>query len=402
MVIEPFNYQKRTNIEEHNQIVDKLNEVIDAVNNIDPNPSEFEQRIDALELSAINQQNAIEGIHTRDSLQDTAIQRAEDNVSQLERNVAGVNETVSGLTGQVRQLETDTTNLDGRVTDLNGRLTTLAGNQTALEGRVDSINTEVGQLSTEVGGLETGKVNVAQGTENAGKFLSIDDAGNVTPANVVSGEQWIQWATYEQDSWSENDISVSFRKEEALGNFDIKIKYEVFAKDIEGMGMLSMKPVGGSVLNSMQFEAYADGDIAWGISGYQSGLNVVHPSNLEAFRIVFYYMLVPRVGSSLQISVVTDGSLTLSKVSGQAYNKQAMTFVSSSTWQLESGYGYNSVLSFMIPTHVYLNGTETDNWTVTGIDSTNDGGCILRINIPNSTSADTVTVRAYRLPYLYY
>ena len=179
MAIEPFNYQKRTNIEEHNQIVDKLNEVVDAVNNIDPNPSEFEQRIDALELSAINQQNAIEGIHTRDALQDTAIQRTEDNVSQLERNVAGVTESVSGLTGQVTQLETDTTNLDGRVTDLNGRLTTLAGNQTALEGRVDSINTEVGQLSTEVGGLETGKVNVAQGSENDGKYLRVGPDGNV-------------------------------------------------------------------------------------------------------------------------------------------------------------------------------------------------------------------------------
>lgn len=188
MVIEPFNYQKRTNIEEHNQIVDKLNEVVDAVNNIDPNPSEFEQRIDALELSAINQQNAIEGIHTRDALQDTAIQRAEDNVSQLERNVAGVNENVSGLTGRVGQLETDTTNLDGRVTDLNGRLTTLAGNQTALEGRVDSINTEVGQLSTEVGGLETGKVNVAQGAENNGKYLGVGADGNVTLKDIVIPE----------------------------------------------------------------------------------------------------------------------------------------------------------------------------------------------------------------------
>lgn len=212
MVIEPFNYQKRTNIEEHNQIVDKLNEVVDAVNNIDPNPSEFEQRIDALELSAINQQNAIEGIHTRDALQDTAIKRAEDNVSALETDVSEIGnrigtvesqnlqqdsaiatlgqrvgateDNVTGLTGRVGQLETDTTNLDGKVTDLNGRLTTLAGNQTALEGRVDSINTEVGQLSTEVGGLQTGKVNVAQGTEKAGMYMVVDSSGNVTPKKL--------------------------------------------------------------------------------------------------------------------------------------------------------------------------------------------------------------------------
>ena len=212
MAIEPFNYQKRTNIEEHNQIVDKLNEVVDAVNNIDPNPSEFEQRIDALEQSAINQQNAIDGIHTRDALQDTAIQRAEDNVSALETDVSEIGnrvgtvetqnlqqdsaiatlgqrvgateDNVTGLTGRVGQLETDTTNLDGRVTDIDGRLTTLAGNYTTLGGRVDSINTEVGQLSTEVGGLETGKVDVAQGTENAGKYLTVGPDGNVALGDI--------------------------------------------------------------------------------------------------------------------------------------------------------------------------------------------------------------------------
>lgn len=216
MGIEPFNYQKRTNIEEHNQIVDKLNEVIDAVNNISPEPSEFEQRIDALELSAINQQNAIEGIHTRDALQDTAIQRAEDNVSALGTDVSEIGtridtvegrnlqqdsaiatlgqrvgateDNVTGLTGRVGQLETDTTNLDGRVTDIDGRLTTLAGNYTTLGGRVDSIDTEVGQLSTEVGGLETGKVNVAQGTENNGKYLGVGEDGNVTLKEIVIPE----------------------------------------------------------------------------------------------------------------------------------------------------------------------------------------------------------------------
>ena len=216
MGIEPFNYQKRTNIEEHNQIVDKLNEVIDAVNNISPEPSEFEQRIDALELSAINQQNAIEGIHTRDALQDTAIQRAEDNVSALGTDVSEIGtridtvegqnlqqdsaiatlgqrvgateDNVTGLTGRVGQLETDTTNLDGRVTDIDGRLNTLAENYTALGGRVDSTDSEVGQLSTKVANLETGKVGVAQGTENNGKYLGVGADGNVTLKEIVIPE----------------------------------------------------------------------------------------------------------------------------------------------------------------------------------------------------------------------
>ena len=219
MAIQPFNYQKRTNIEEHNQIVDKLNEVVDAVNNIDPNPSEFEQRIDALEQSAINQQNAIDGIHTRDALQDTEISTIKGKVTVNTNNIDQLNgrvddtvniindvqttlnndindlggrvntlgDTVATVTGQVGQLETDTTNLDGRVTDLDGRVTTLAGNYTTLGGRVDSLNTEVGQLSTQVGGLETGKVNADQGVANAGKVLGIGADGQVTPVEQSGG-----------------------------------------------------------------------------------------------------------------------------------------------------------------------------------------------------------------------
>ena len=173
MVIEPFNYQKRTNIEEHNQIVDKLNEVVDAVNNLDPSGPGLEPRVSALETDVTEIGARVDTVESQNLQQNNAI-------ATLGQRVGATEDNVTGLTGRVGQLETDTTNLDGRVTDIDGRLTTLAGNYTTLGGRVDSINTEVGQLSTEVGGLETGKVNVAQGSENAGKYLRVGPEGNVT------------------------------------------------------------------------------------------------------------------------------------------------------------------------------------------------------------------------------
>lgn len=175
--IEPFGYQKRTNIEEHNQIVDKLNEVIDVVNNANPEPSEFEKRIDALELSAINQRNTIDGIIADDLNRDAIIKNVADKQTETDT-------TVAGLTGQVGQLDTEVTNVEGSVTSLNNRLTVLAENHAALDTKVTGIDTEVGQISTEVGGLETGKVDVAQGTENAGKFLKVGNDGNVELGDV--------------------------------------------------------------------------------------------------------------------------------------------------------------------------------------------------------------------------
>ena len=216
MTITPFDYQKRTNIEEHNQIVDKLNEVVDAVNNIDPSGQGLEPRVSALETDVTDLGTRVDSVESKNTQQDTAIQRVEGNVSALETNVSEIGnrvatvesqnlqqdsaiatlgqrvgateDNVTGLTGRVGQLETDTTNLDGRVTDIDGRLTTLAGNYTTLAGRVDSTDSEVGQLSTKVGNLETGKVNVAQGTENNGKYLGVGEDGNVTLKDIVIPE----------------------------------------------------------------------------------------------------------------------------------------------------------------------------------------------------------------------
>lgn len=182
MAIQPFNYQKRTNIEEHNQIVDKLNEVVDAVNNIDPSGQGLEPRVTALETDVTDLGVRVDSVENKNLQQDTAITDIRADAETTKNRLGTAEGNITTLTGQVGQLQTDTTSLDGRVTDIDGRLTTLAGNYTTLGGRVDSLNTEVGQLSTKTGALETGKVNVAQGAQNVGKYLVVNEEGNLEVA----------------------------------------------------------------------------------------------------------------------------------------------------------------------------------------------------------------------------
>ena len=61
-VIEPYEFQCKTNIEEHNDIVNKVNEIVDAVNELDV--EEITKDISALESEVSAQGNEIDAINT--------------------------------------------------------------------------------------------------------------------------------------------------------------------------------------------------------------------------------------------------------------------------------------------------------------------------------------------------
>ena len=215
MVVQPFNYQKRTNIEEHNQIVDKLNEVVDAVNNIDPSGQGLEPRVTALETDVTDLGVRVDSVESKNLQQDTAITDIRADAETTKNRLGTAEGNIATLTGKVTQLETDTTDLDGRVTDIDGRLTTLAGNYTTLGGRVDTLNTEVGQLTTKTTNLETGKVNVAQGVANAGKVLGIGADGNVTPVEQSGGGSSFPYAE-EISNMSASDLIAKLKQGDEL------------------------------------------------------------------------------------------------------------------------------------------------------------------------------------------
>lgn len=86
--IQPFKYQKDTNIDEHNQMVDKINEVVDVINNSDlEGLASIESRVDSLEddLSAIGSTVASQG----------------SSISALESDVQTIDTEITGLNGLV-------------------------------------------------------------------------------------------------------------------------------------------------------------------------------------------------------------------------------------------------------------------------------------------------------------
>lgn len=82
------------------------------------------------------------------------------------------------------------------ITDLQTRMSAVESGSgvsglDALKTTVDTHTSEIAQLTVDVGNLTTSKVNVAQGTENAGKALVVGVDGNVTVGNAGgAGEVW--------------------------------------------------------------------------------------------------------------------------------------------------------------------------------------------------------------------
>lgn len=86
--IQPFKYQKDTNIDEHNQMVDKINEVVDVINDSDlEGLTGIESRVDSLEddLSAVSSTVASQGA----------------SISALESDVQTIDTEITGLNGMI-------------------------------------------------------------------------------------------------------------------------------------------------------------------------------------------------------------------------------------------------------------------------------------------------------------
>lgn len=82
------------------------------------------------------------------------------------------------------------------ITDLQTRMTAVEGGSGVsgldeLKATVETHTSEITQLTNDVGELRTSKVNVAQGTENAGKILGINSSGNVEPTVIDTGGNFI-------------------------------------------------------------------------------------------------------------------------------------------------------------------------------------------------------------------
>ena len=96
--IEPYQYQKTTNIKEHNDIVAKINEIVNVVNNTDL--ENIGTKIDAIEATDTLQWKDIESIKAKDTEQDSTLATHTTEITELTKslvsNVALMNGTTAG------------------------------------------------------------------------------------------------------------------------------------------------------------------------------------------------------------------------------------------------------------------------------------------------------------------
>lgn len=104
--------------------------------------------------------------------------------------ISGLKTTVSEHTTAINELNTDVTNLMTDKADVNNN------NQSITAGTINANNINKGGVAVAtINDIPvvpdiSGKVDIAQGTGNAGKVLGINTSGNVEPITIKSGEVW--------------------------------------------------------------------------------------------------------------------------------------------------------------------------------------------------------------------
>ena len=123
----------------------------------------------------------------------------QSRMTAVESGAGGLTElkaTVDGHTTSINELNTDVADLTTNKADVNN------GNQTIIAGTVKATN--INKNGVDVATVNdipdiTGKVNIAQGVENAGKVLGINNSGNVVPVTVESGGE--VWEEIDFNNW---------------------------------------------------------------------------------------------------------------------------------------------------------------------------------------------------------
>lgn len=132
--VQPLTWQKRTNLEEHQQFFSKINEIID---NLAPTVDEAEQAIAQATQAITNANAAIATANAASAAADAAAQQAQTAAN----TVAGYNTRLTAVEG-----EADTN--AGNITALQGRMGTAEGNITALQGVQADYVKKVGAAQT--------------------------------------------------------------------------------------------------------------------------------------------------------------------------------------------------------------------------------------------------------------
>ena len=136
--VQPLTWQKRTNLEEHQQFFSKINEIIA---NLAPTVNEAEQAIAQANQAVASANAAINTANAASASADAASQQAQTAAN-----------TVTGYDGRLTAAE-------GDIDALQAADQTIAGNISALGTRMAAVETKNSQQDTSIAGLQTADDN---------------------------------------------------------------------------------------------------------------------------------------------------------------------------------------------------------------------------------------------------
>lgn len=156
--VQPLTWQKRTNIEEHQQFFAKINEII---GNLAPTVDEAEQAIAQATAAIASANDAVATANAASAAASAAASQAQTAAS-----------TVAGYDGRLTAAEGDIDTNTADITALQGRMGTAEGNITSLDGRVTAAETKNSQQDTAIGALQTADANNVKitGTHKIGDY----------------------------------------------------------------------------------------------------------------------------------------------------------------------------------------------------------------------------------------
>lgn len=191
--IEPYRQIMKTNIKEHNDMVDKINEIVDVVN--DTNLESFAKLTD--DVNALK--SDVANINTRNNEQDASIGAAETDIASLKTNDNYLSDKVEQIETNLISTEqavatnqSDIATLKGSNASQNAKITAIQTKDTEQDASIDNLVSGLANANTEITGLSTSLISDVEMTDgtNAGSVqvtLIREDNQHITSANYLWG-----------------------------------------------------------------------------------------------------------------------------------------------------------------------------------------------------------------------
>lgn len=188
--IEPYRQIMKTNIKEHNDMVDKINEIVNVVN--DTNLEAFAKLTD--EVNALK--SDVANINTKDNEQDASIGAAESDIATLKTNDNYLSDKVEQMKTDLIATEqavatnqSDIATLKGSDASQNVKITAIQSKDTEQDASIDNLVSGLANANTEITGLATSFISDVEMTDGT-------TAGSVQVTLIREDNQQITSANY--------------------------------------------------------------------------------------------------------------------------------------------------------------------------------------------------------------